>query len=358
MYKTSQGITRMRNFKLKLGVIALINAALLGCGGGGGGSSGNDSGAAGSGSTSAGNSGASYSAITQANYETVAATVTDPVGELTNLNSATGLITSGVEVDAAPLSLATASTQIYKRFSAKGAQLVTGATYTEACSRGGSVTVNESVVSDSKLTAGDRLTISANNCAEDDLPALNGTLSITINAVSGDPVNSSRYSLDMTSTFGNLTMSSGARRVLIDGDLKISATQNGGSDISVGLSGSRLSLSIAQSGTQTNAYTLADFNLSGTQTATSTSLAGSYTLSGTSSRLGAYSYRVQTVRPVVVSGSGSFVSAGSLLITGTPATVTVTSLDGTMLRLDYSANGDGIVTANSTLTRSQFEALN
>jgi hypothetical protein len=344
----------MRNFRLKLGVIALINAALLGCGGGG--SSGNDDGAASSGS--AGNSGASYSAITQANYQTVAATVVDPVGELANLNSATGLLTSGVEVDAAPLSLATASTQIYKRFSRKGAQLVTGATYTEACSRGGSVTVTESVASDSKLTAGDRVTISASNCAEDDLPALNGTLSITINAVSGDPVNSSRYSLDMTSTFGNLSMSSGARRVLIDGDLNISAAQNGSSDISVGLSGSRLSLNIAQSGTQTNAYTLADFKLTGTETATSTSLAGSYTLSGTSSRLGAYSYRVQTVRPVVVSGSGSFVSAGSLLVTGTPATVTVTSLDGTMLRLDYSANGDGIINANSTLTRSQFEALN
>jgi hypothetical protein len=348
----------MRNFRLKLGVIALINATLLGCGGGG--SSGSDDGAAGSGSSSAGNSGASYSAITQANYQTVAATVVDPVGELTNLNSAAGLLTSGVEVDAAPLSLASASTQIYKRFSAKGARLVTGAsaTYTEACSRGGSVTVNESVASDSKTTAGDRVTISANNCTEDDLPTLNGTLSITINAVSGDPVNSNRYSVDMTSSFGNLTMSSGARRVLIDGDLRISAAQNGSSDTTVGLSGSRLSLSIAQSGTQTNAYTLADFNLTGTETATSTSLAGSYTLSGSSAKLGAYAYRVQTVRPVVVSGSGSFVSAGSMLITGTPATVTVTSLDGTTVRLDYSANGDGIVTANSTLTRSQFEALN
>jgi hypothetical protein len=348
----------MRNFKLKLGVIALINAALLGCGGGG--SSGNDSGATGAGSTSAGNPGASYSAITEANYQTVAATVVDPVGELTNLNSATGRLTSGVEVDAAQLSLATASTQIYKRFSAKSARLVTGATatYTEACSRGGSVTVNESVTSDSKLTPGDRLTISATNCIEDDLPALNGTLSITINAVSGDPVNSNRYSLGMTSTFGNLSMSSGARRVLIDGDLKIFAAQNGGSDTSVGLSGSRLSLSIAQSGRQTNAYILADFNLTGTETATSTSLAGNYTLSGSSAKLGAYSYRVQTVRPVVVSGSGSFVSTGSLLITGTPATVTVTSLDGTTLRLDYSANGNSIVTANSTLTRSQFEALN
>jgi hypothetical protein len=343
----------MRNLRLKLGVIVLINASLLGCGGGGG-----DGGTTASGSASAGNSGASFSPITQANYETVAATALDPVGELTDLNSATGLITSGVEFDAPSLSLATASTQIYKRFSARGAQLVTGAVYTEACSRGGSVTVNESVASDSKLTPGDRLTISANNCAEDDLPLLNGTLTITINAVSGDPINSSRYSLEMTSAFSNLAMSSGARRVLIDGDLRISASQNGSSDTGVGLSGSRLSLSIDESGTTTNAYTLADFNLTGSETATSTSLAGSYTLSGSSAKLGAYSYRVQTVRPIVVSGPASFVSAGSLLITGTPATVTVTSLDGTTLRLDYSEKGDGIITANSTLTRAQFDALN
>ena len=344
----------MRNLRLKLGVIVLINASLLGCGGGGG----NDGGATASGSASIADSRASFSAITQANYETVAATVLDPLGELTDLNSATGLITSGVELDAPPLSLATASTQIYKRFSARGTQLVTGAVYTEACSRGGSVTVNESVASDSKLTPGDRLTISANNCVEDDLPALNGTLSIIINAVSGDPINSNRYSLEMTSTFSNLAMNSGAKRVLIDGDLKISASQNGSSDTGIGLSGSRLSLSIDQSGTTTNAYTLADFNLTGSETANSTSLAGTYTLSGSSAKLGAYSYRVQTVRPIVVSDSASFVSAGSLLITGTPATVTVTSLDGTTLRLDYSAKGDGIITANSTLTRAQFDALN
>nr|WP_314627045.1 hypothetical protein [uncultured Noviherbaspirillum sp.] len=344
----------MRNLRLKLGVIVLINASLLGCGGGGG----NDGGTTASGSAGVAGSGASYSAITQANYETVAATVLDPVGELTDLNSATGLITSGVELDAPPLSLATASNQIYRRFSGKGAQFVSGAVYTEACSRGGSVTVNESVASDSKLTPGDRLTISANNCAEDDLPSLNGTLSITINAVSGDPINSNRYSLEMTTTFGNLAMSSGARRVLIDGDLKISASQSGSSDTGIGLSGSRLSLSIDQSGTTTDAYTLADFSLAGSETASSTSLAGAYTLSGNSAKLGAYSYRVQTVRPIVMSSSGSFISAGALLITGTPATVTVTSLDGTTLRLDYSAKGDGIVTANSTLTRAQFDALN
>ncbi len=41
-------------------------------------------------------------------------------------------------------------------------------------------------------------------------------------------------------------------------------------------------------------------------------MSGSYTLSGNSSRLGAYSYRVETLRPVVTNGSGSFVSDGLL----------------------------------------------
>ena len=347
----------MGNFRLKLGMIVLINASLLGCGGGGG--SGNDSAAAGGGGgVSAGNAGASYAAITQANYETVAATVLDPLGELTNLNDAAGLVTSGVEVDAASPGLATVSARIYPRFSHKSAQFVTGAAYTEACSRGGTVTVNESIASDSAITPGDRATVTANNCVEDDLPALNGTLSIVIQSVSGDPVNTDRYSLGMTATFGNLAMTSGARRVLIDGDLKIDVSQNGASNIAVGLSGSRLSLNVAESGATTHAYTLAEFNLSGTETSSATSLAGSYTLSGSSARLGAYSYRVETVRPVVVSSSGSFISGGALLISGSPAKLTVTSLDGTMLRLDYSANGDGVINASSTLSRSQFDALN
>ncbi|SMP45767.1 hypothetical protein [Noviherbaspirillum suwonense] len=349
----------MRNFKLKLGLTVLINASLLGCGGGGSGS--NDSVAASVGS--AGNSGATYSAITRANYETVASTVLDPLGELTSLNSATGLIASGVEVNeananAAASSLASVSTRIYKRFTRTTGQFVTGATYTEACSRGGSVTVSESAASDDRVTAGDRATLTANNCAEDDLPALNGTLSIVIDSVSGDPVNTNRYSLGLTATFGNLLMNNGDRRVQIDGALKILASQNGSSDISVGLSGQRLGLSVTQSGMATNAYSLADFNLTGTESGSTTSLSGSYTLSGTSARLGAYVYRVETVRPVVTSGFGSFVSAGAMRITGSPAMVTVTALDGTSLLVEYSANGDGVVSASSTLTRSQFDALN
>lgn len=346
----------MRNFRLKLGLTVLINASLLGCGGGG--SSSNDNAALSAGS--AGNSGGSYSAITQANYETVTATVLDPLGELTSLNSATGLITTGVEVtaEAAAQSLASVSTRIYKRFTQTTGQFATGAAYTEACSRGGSVTVNESVASNSRITAGDRVTITANNCAESDLPSLNGTLSIAIDSVSGDPVNTDRYSLGMSTTFGNLAMTSGTRRVLIDGDLKIASSQNGSSNVSVSLSGSRLSVSIAQAGTTTNTYTLANFSLSGTETGSTTSLSGSYTLSGNSSRLGAYSYRVETLRPVVTNGSGSFVSAGAVRISGSPATVTVTALDGTTLRLEYSAKGDGVTTATSSLTRSQFDALN
>lgn len=175
--------------------------------------------------------------------------------------------------------------------------------------------------------------------------------------MTGDPVNTDRYSLAFTTNFSNMALTSGTQRVLVDGDLTIAASQNGSSATSVGLSGSRLSMSVVQSGTAANTYTLADFNLGGTETGSTTTLAGNYTLSGTSAKLGAYAYRVQTERPIVVSGSRSSVSAGSVLITGSPATVTATALDGTTMRLEYSARGDGVITATSSLTRAQFDAL-
>lgn len=50
-------------------------------------------------------------------------------------------------------------------------------------------------------------------------------------------------------------------------------------------------------------------------------------------------------------------SAGSVPITGSPATVTATALDGTTMRLEYRAKGDGVVTASNSLTRSLFDAL-
>lgn len=355
----------MRNLKLKLGVIVLVNASLFGCGGG---SSGNDNAAGGTAGTtsndtsnstaSAGSSGASYSAISQAKYETAAATAVGPLGELTNVNGVTGALSAGVEVDAPSLSLASASIQIYKRFSAKNSQLVAGVTTSEPCSGGGSVTIDESVVSDSKLTAGDRIAFTANNCVEDGLPPLNGKMSIIINAVTGDPVNTDRYTLSFTANYTNLAVTSGTRSVLINGDLTVNASKNGTSATSVTLSGNQLGLSVKQSGTTTNAYSLANYKLTGTENGTSNTLDGNYTLSGSSSSLGDYSYRVQTLKPVVVSSSGAFLSGGSVLVTGAPATITVTSLDGTSVRIDYSANGNGVITATSSLTRSQFNALN
>jgi hypothetical protein len=341
----------MRKLTLKIGLILLINASLVACGGGGGGV-GATAGSSGSSTTTG-----SYSAISDGNYQTVAAAGLNPLDEMTNLNGVTGSLVSGVEVSAPSLNLASASTRIYKRFSAMNSRLVTGAVESQACSGGGSVTIDAMVASDGRHTVGDRVAISAKNCTESDLPAINGSVIFTVASVSGDPLNSDRYILVIAGTFDNFELIEGVKRTLISGDLTAAVSQDGSSDITVSLSGESLSLTVTESGTATDVYRLASYGFTGTVADGTISLSANYTLSGFSVKLGDYTYRVETVRPLVMSG-GALPSSGSLVITGLPAKVTVTALDGTSLRVDYSANGDGIITASNTLSRSQLDALN
>lgn len=334
-----------------LAVPAAMLLSLSACGGGGGG----DGSAAGNGGSGA--PAVTLAPISQSNYQTVAAVVVDPVGALADLNSTTGSLITGVQLDEPQLSLAGVSTRIYEKFRAKTPNLVTGAVFTEACSGGGSVTINESVASESRYTAGDRIAITANNCEEADMPVLNGAAALTITSVSGDPINTTTYSVGIGATFDNFALSEGAERVLIKGDLNVNASQSGSSVVNIAISGQALAFTLTNAGVS-NSYLLAAYEFAGSEGNGVTTLAGKYTVSGTSAKLGGnYSYRVETVQPLSISGSADVPSTGALIVLGSPASVTVTALNTSSVRIDYSDKGDGTVSATNTLSWSAFEAL-
>lgn len=340
----------------------MLSLILSACGGGGGG--GNDAGNAGTSNAGTSDAGAATSTtttaatITKANYSEVASAAVSPVGQVLNLDQLAGSLTSGVEVNGTSLSLGDATLDIYKRFRARNAALVTGAVYTESCSGGGSITVNESIASDQSVTVGDSASITAANCKESGLPAFNGKLSLKVTAVSGDPVNSTRYSMTLAGAYDNFTFINGTESVAINGDIAISASQNGSSTINVGISGSALGFSVVQSGATTGSYQLKGYSFIGTDTNGTISLSVKYSLTGTSPKLGGpYAFSVDTLQPIVVNSSSDHPSSGALIVRGAPATVTVTALNSSSVRLDYSENGDGTVSTTRTLAWTEFDTL-
>lgn len=325
-------------------VLSLILSA---CGGGGGSTA--------PGATDAGS--ASLTPINLANFQTVAATVTAPVGELMNLNNTTNLLVAGVEVNEFPSSLASASTEIYKRFHAKGSRLVTGAVVTEPCTGGGSVSIDESTANSAAYTVGDRATLTFTNCKESNFPLLNGAATFRLTAVSGNP-DTSTYNLSIAATFDNFALTDGTENLTIKGDMAIAASQNGTSTVNIGISGSSLAVTNRVSGTTTNTYALAPYSLSGTETNGVISMSGKYTLSGSSTKLsGSFTYSVETLQPLIMSSSSNFPRSGAVIVRGSPATVTVTALDASSVRIDYSDKGDGVVSSTKTLDWSAFDAL-
>lgn len=332
---------RFRSLIALSSLVSLVAA----CGGGGGGSQ----------DTS---SNAPQASISQSNYQSVATVAVMPMGELSNVNGATGMLVGGVEVRENSLSLNRMSMEIYRRFHGKGSQLATGAVYNQNCSVSGSISIDESIASDSRLTAGDKLTITANNCKESSMPAMNGKASFTVASVSGDPLYSNQYSLKLTITFENFSMTEGTEKVSLDGDLTESASQNGTTDVTVAMSGTALTMSTSVSGAATSSLKLSSYELSGTEQGDKMTLSGKYTISGSSAKIGGnYAFNVETLQPVVWSGTSDFPSSGSVIVRGSPATVTVTALSAESVRIDYSEKGDGVITTTNTMTWQAFDAL-
>lgn len=324
-----------------------MSLLLSACGGGGGSTA----------SSTNGTAPATLASINQENFQTVAATATAPVGDLMDLNITTSVLVSGVEVSQSPVSLASASSEIYKRFHGKGSPLPTGVAVTEPCSGGGSVAIDETTASSVTFTVGDRATFTFTNCKESNLQTLNGVVAFRIAALSGN-LNSTTYNFGLATTFDNFSFTEVAKKQTISGDLLVSFSQNGTSTVNTGISGNSLTVTNAVSGTTASTYQLTAYTLNSAEASGVISMSGKYALSGSSTKLGGnFAYDVQILQPLILSSSTGDPLSGSFIVRGAPATVTVTALDATSVRIDYSAKGDGVVSSTNTLTWSAFDQL-
>jgi hypothetical protein len=336
---------------LRAGVSCGAALALLACGGGGGGGGGAPSVPAATGLV-----------ITSANAPAVAAEAVE-TSTSTDAASAAGQFVTGVQVDAGsggghPQLLAGAARTLLARPRTTG-PVAAGAVVSEACSGGGTVTVDANTSGASFLVAGDSLSIRASNCVESvdgTTMVLNGSMSIAITSGSYDP-NSLVYPKSVTMRIVSSNFSagvSGGATEVFDGDLTLALTENSATTGSLTATAASLT-----SSTGSHRITLSDYRLQAAQTSTGSTLSVTTNVVTNNARLGStpVRYSLATETPVAVSSSGA-VTAGSIRVSGTQSSMLllVTATDTFSLQVD--TNGDGTADSTRAVTLADLRALN
>lgn len=325
--------------------LAIASALVLSACGGGGGSS-------------AGPAPVQTSAltpITAANANKAAASgysANDLIGN--SSTSITGVLT-GVSMNGTGISAVSPVLTLVKRAAGPGgAPLLSGITVSQACSGGGTVTIDANLHNMQTISNGDTMTLNAINCVEDG-NKLNGVLTITFSNVTGDLINTSTGAATMDTRFTGFDIASGNETATMNGDMKIAISIASATASSITISGKALQVSEQQAGAAVANVTLGDYALTGSTNGTSTTSAANFTLSGNVNGLGQFAYMVKNIQPFVSVGT-AMPGSGSLIVNGAASSVTVTALNSSSVRLDYSAKGDGTITQSTTMSWSEFAA--
>ena len=319
--------------------IALVTISLAACGGGGNGGGGTIS-------------TAPLAEITSANAPAISSAVMSSMLEGGDLGAFAGLTTGagtgslkGELVFAKVGALQTGAIRMFTKQRQLGIFQAPIEPMMEECLGGGTLTMSGDLQNPGTLTQGDTITFEYDECSEG-TTVVHGTFAMTITSFSGDL-------LSGTFSFGVDVDLSGFR-VLEDGELatadgEVSITLSAAADPSLEVSVRATTLTVGANGTTS---TMTDFVL--TQQVDSQS--GNYLLDASGSLTSSdFSGRVNFETTVSFQGTGDGNAfSGELVITGAAqATIHISVLDGTMLRLAIDTNGDG--NADETMDRSWDE---
>jgi hypothetical protein len=295
------------------------------------------------------------SSITTANSTKVASNAYTG-NELLSTSSASVTATlTGVSVEGSNISMVAPALGIINRAFSQGApKLLTGVSTTQACSGGGSISMDATLSNQDTASNGDKASITLANCVENGA-TLRGAFTITLSGISGAAFDTAPWAATVDARFNSFSVTIGSKAVVANGDMKIAINQTASDANSVAISGKSFQSTETKSGVTVATRTLADYSVTGATRGGISTSAASFTVSGNTSALGQFAYSVKNVKPFV-STNGGAPTEGSLIAVGASSSVTMTVIDGGNVRLDYSAKGDGVITQTSTLSWADFIA--
>jgi len=316
-------------------VLALGSAmALSACGGGGGGGGGSTT-------TPPVTTTPPASTLTAINATNATSAAANAYAATTSVGSSstplTGILT-GVSVSNTNINTVAPLLQLVKHAYGRQ-QLLTGVTVneTDPCTGGGNLVINGTVNNPDNVSNGDTLTITANSCVENG-QTLSGGFSVKFSGVSGN-INTAVFGVTMDSTFNSFNITSGTDKIGVNGDMKVVLNQTSASASNIALSGNSLKTTEQQGSATAVERTVTAYTVTGSTVNGVNSSAANFGLSGTSPKLGTFSYTVQNKQPFVFSTSSAVVpSSGSLIVNGNASSVTATVV-ATGVQVDLTAGG-------------------
>lgn len=335
----------MKNYKQSFTPAVAITFALVltACGGGG-----SDTAASAASTTT------TLSSITSSNSTAVSANAFTAAEALNNTASSSSSFVTGVTLDATSANVLNPAIDLINFASNNSPKMVTGVTQTQACPSGGTVTVSGTIQNSNGLTNGDNVTFSTNSCVINGI-SLNGGFSVLIGGLTGTISSSTQWAANLAIQFNKFAVTSATEGISVDGDLALRFSQTTSTNRSFSLSGNALRAVLTRSGVQLADRTLQSYSGSLTLLSPNVTTSINYSLTGSSSALGQFNFTVKTLQPFV-RAIGAFPSSGSLIVTGAVSSVTLTAIDSTNVRLDFSAKGDGVITQTTTTTWAQLKA--
>jgi len=229
----------------------------------------------------------------------------------------------------------------------KHAQSVAQATIppeTTPCTGGGTVTASGNIATQGALSANDTIVFDFASCVEGDA-TVTGQFSMRVTTFSGD-LASGAFTLGVSVTPSSFQVTVGGDTGTISGSVAISISASAGGTLTVTVTSS--SFAVSEGGAT---HTLTQYS------STRTLSAGSFTLDVNGSLTSTdFSGSVTFSTTTLLQGTdGAFALVGQVVITGADgATIKVTALDGTFVRIEVDTNGDGVVDATIDTTWSDL----
>ena len=230
-----------------------------------------------------------------------------------------------------------------------------------ACNSGGTVETEASLQQGDRISPGDRISLSLSRCqlAADTHP-VSGTAVFTITRLDGTVSADQPWHAAVDVQFHELAIVLAPNAVVGNGDMRVNIHQASQGHRFVSVRSARLSEE-ARSGLGAGiqfapaAHTYRDYKAVGTHADTSSAWDLSYGLSTRNGYFDTSEFVVSTLQPMVFDG-GRYPVSGEVKVTGKNSAMTLTALEGDMVRLDFSENGDGLINQTTFLPSSKLLA--
>lgn len=335
----------MKLFNHRTLTMALVAAALSGCGGGGGGG--------GSSSTNTGTTVAPAALLSASNQNAASQDVASSLTVLSSTETIVGAATTNEATLYATAfgyldNLQTYVTNAHTQASTTGAV----ASQSYSCPSGGSYTATVIDADNSgTVSANDTLSLSFSNCQTTD-GTLNGGLGFSIITLSGSYPGTA-YSLDVNMTFSSLSLNVAAYSASLDGNIRLTANKTGTNAFTQTISSNSITGSATYAGV-TRSRTLIGYSATESRTPNATyTYLSSIGIQGTLNSTGfgsLQSVTFSTPTTLVRRGTDSYPYTGAILISGASNTaLRLTALSNSQVQEDLDANGDGAFESSSVV---------